>query len=292
MAACLILPQHPPPSFPSRKQRPMPLPRAPAGQGWLILIWVPGALWCCGGWGGNWSAGGRSGHPGATVADQRHALRRLARFAGITVVTPEQDLRGPGLIPLVTPMHHAIWDLSGDLRAGMAGQMAQPPVWGGTGGAADHGVAPISCRRLVERRGRPTRLPAATAHIRRNSPFACHRKTWCCFNGVMAGHWPRAWSFVVDGGSASYHLGWAGMRARAVGVHGLMLYRAALALRAMRVCAGWIWGRSIPKPPPALPGSSWARAHSCADWAIRCLCCPAESLPFILAKILHGGAGV
>jgi hypothetical protein len=57
----------------------------------------------------------------STLRDQRNALRRLARWPGVTIATPEGDLRGLGLIPLVTPLHHAVWDLSGDLRAGLRG---------------------------------------------------------------------------------------------------------------------------------------------------------------------------
>ncbi|MFP5481461.1 MAG: GNAT family N-acetyltransferase, partial [Alphaproteobacteria bacterium] len=47
-----------------------------------------------------------------------------------------------------------------------------------------------------------------------------------------AGTMGAAMAFVVHGGSASYHLGWASMAAKAAGVHGVMLARAAEALRA------------------------------------------------------------
>ena len=52
------------------------------------------------------------------------------------------------------------------------------------------------------------------------------------FQWRHAGAMAAAMAFVVEGASATYHLGWAGPEARARGVHGLMLYRAALALRA------------------------------------------------------------
>ena len=38
--------------------------------------------------------------------------------------------------------------------------------------------------------------------------------------------------FVRHGAMATYHMGWAGDAARAKGVHGVMLWQAALALRA------------------------------------------------------------
>ena len=50
----------------------------------------------------------------------RAELRRLAHWPGITLATPEEAVVGFGLVPLVTPMHHAVWALGPDLRAGMA----------------------------------------------------------------------------------------------------------------------------------------------------------------------------
>ena len=41
-----------------------------------------------------------------------------------------------------------------------------------------------------------------------------------------------AMCFVRHGGTATYHMGWAADAARAQGVHGVMLWQAALALRA------------------------------------------------------------
>src|SRR5690606_23963515 len=35
-------------------------------------------------------------------AEQRRVLRRLARWTGVTVATPEGAVAGPGLVPLVT----------------------------------------------------------------------------------------------------------------------------------------------------------------------------------------------
>ncbi|MFN7001658.1 MAG: hypothetical protein ACK4ST_16785, partial [Elioraea tepidiphila] len=58
---------------------------------------------------------------GVMPAERRRDLRRLARWLGATVATPEDPVTGLGLVPLLTPLHHAIWDLRSDLRAGLAG---------------------------------------------------------------------------------------------------------------------------------------------------------------------------
>lgn len=172
-------------------------------------------------------------HPGASDQDKRHALRRLARFAGVTVVTPEQDLRGPGLIPLITPLHHAIWDLSGDLRAGMAGK------WRNRLCAAERAGLRITAA--------PNILPqllTAEAGMRRTRGYRTHSAQFtyalppqnrALFQWRHGGAMAAGMAFVVEGASASYHLGWANDAARAQGVHGLMLYHAALALRATGV---------------------------------------------------------
>lgn len=173
-----------------------------------------GPLWAC----------------GATMADQRRALRRLARFPGVTLVTPEQDLRGPGLIPLVTPTHHAIWDLSGDLRAGLAGK------WRNRLAAAErsgHRIVPASLKRLPDlvaaeaaqrsARGYRSLSPAFTLAL---PPHALRLFDWR-HGGAMG----AAMAFVIDGATATYHLGWAGETARIRNIHPLMLFRAACSLR-------------------------------------------------------------
>lgn len=164
-------------------------------------------------------------------ADRRRALRRLARFAGVTLATPEDDLRGWGLIPLVTPLHHAIWDLSGDLRAGLAGK------WRNRLSAAERAglrVGAASLRRLPD-------LIAAEAAQRQARGYRTHPAAFTqalpphalrMFDWRQAGTLGAAMAFVVDGATATYHLGWAGEAARARGIHPLMLFHAARALRA------------------------------------------------------------
>ena len=171
---------------------------------------------------------------GASPRERRRGLRSLARFAGVTLATPEDDLRGFGLIPLVTPMHHAIWDLSGDgagdLRAGMAGK------WRNRLAAAERAglrVQPASARvlpRLVAQEGDQRARRRYRAHP---AAFTLALPTPCLrlFDWRHAGDIGAGMVFVVDGATATYHLGWAGDPAKACGIHTLMLYRAALALR-------------------------------------------------------------
>ncbi|MFN4192639.1 MAG: GNAT family N-acetyltransferase [Tabrizicola sp.] len=166
----------------------------------------------------------------ADMAQQRHALRRLARWPGLTVVTPETGVRGFGLLPLVTPMHHAIWALGPDLRARMA------RTW------RDHLAGAERAGLAVRRGGRATldaliRAEAVQRAERRYRALpeaftralpAADLRLWEWRQG---GEVQAAMCFVVHGASASYHLSWGSGLARKAGVHGLMLTRAAEALR-------------------------------------------------------------
>jgi hypothetical protein len=167
--------------------------------------------------------------PEASPTDRRRALRRLARWPGVTVATPEEELRGFGLVPLVTPLHHAIWDLSGDLHAGMAGK------WRNRLRAAEG---------LEVRQGDPGTLGRLLAEEAKQRHQRGYRSLPEGFSRALppgalrlwdwrhAGQMGAAMAFVVQGGSATYHLGWTSEAGRAAGVHGVMLVRAALALAA------------------------------------------------------------
>lgn len=161
----------------------------------------------------------------------RTEVRQLARWAGLTVVTPEVGLSGVGLVPLVTPMHHAVWTLGPDLRAGMArnwrGHLRQAERSGlrprrGDADTLDVLVATEAMQR-IERRYRA--LPAGFS--RALPPSALRIWEWREAGSIQA-----AMCFVVHGTSASYHLGWGSETARAVGVHQVMLTQAAEALWA------------------------------------------------------------
>lgn len=167
---------------------------------------------------------------GTPDADRRRALRRLARRPGLTLVTPEADLRGFGLIPLVTPVHHAIWDLSGDLRAGLAGKWRNRLAVAERAGlriarGGTRSLDALIAAEAAQRRQR--RYRAHPAAFSRALPVAALR----IFDWRHGGALGAGMAFVIEGGTATYHLGWAGEAARAAHVHPLMLFRAALALR-------------------------------------------------------------
>ncbi len=169
--------------------------------------------------------------PGIPEAERRAALRRLARWPGLTIVTPEEPVSGLGLIPLVTPMHHAVWDISADLRAGMAGkwrnrlvaaEAAGVRVQRGSEGALDRLIAEEARQR------RARRYRALSEGFTRAVPHEALR-VW---EWRQHGQIGAAMAFVAHDTTATYHLGWASDAARGVGVHGVMLTRAAEALAA------------------------------------------------------------
>jgi hypothetical protein len=163
--------------------------------------------------------------------DRCRAIRKLARRVGVTVVTPDEEAGGFGLIPLVTPLHHAIWDLSGDLRAGLDRRWRNHLAVAERGGLAikagqADSLAALLAAELPQRRARGYRtLPAAFSRA------LCPRalRIWHWQDGSELG---AAMCFVRHGSTASYHLAWAGAGARKRSVHQLMLWQAALALRA------------------------------------------------------------
>ncbi len=166
-----------------------------------------------------------------TDKDQRHSLRQLARWPGVTIATPETPVQGFGLMPLVTPLHHAIWRLWPDLTAGLAGkwrnrltaaQRAGVAVTPGSDATLDRLIA----EEAVQRRTRGYRsLPPAFTHA---LPPECLRLWEWRHDGEVA----AAMALVRHGRSATYHLGWASDLARDRGVHAVMLMAAATALQA------------------------------------------------------------
>ena len=162
---------------------------------------------------------------------QRRALRRLARWPGVTVATPESEIRGFGLVPLVTPMHHAIWRLGPELRAGLSGKWRNGLTRSENSGIRVRRGDGVTLARLIEEetrqrqaRGYRSLPPQFTAAL----PTAALR-LWDWRHG---GDSAAAMAFVVDGSCATYHLGWASDPARQAGVHAVMLMRAAEALWA------------------------------------------------------------
>lgn len=161
----------------------------------------------------------------------RAGVRRLARWPGVTLVTPEEEVAGFGLVPLVTPMHHAVWALGPDLRAGMArnwrGHLRQAERAGLRVRRGDAATLQALIRREAVQRAE-RRYRALPEGFTRALPSGAVR----LWDWRQAGAVQAAMCFVVHGASASYHLSWGSDAARAAGVHQLMLTRAAEALWA------------------------------------------------------------
>lgn len=174
---------------------------------------------------------------GASV--RRTALRGMARRFGVTLATPEAALVGVGLIPLVTPVHHAVWDLCpdppGNLRTRMAGKWRNGLALAERAGLAPRAtdcavLGPLLRAEGLQRSMRRYRaLPAAFTLALPGSAL----RLW---EWRKDGQLQAAMAFVRHGRSASYHLGWASPVARLAGVHRLMLVRAAEALQTEGVC--------------------------------------------------------
>lgn len=156
----------------------------------------------------------------------RAGLRRLALWPGVTVVTPEEGVAGFGLVPLVTPLHHAVWALGPELRAGMArnwrGHLARAERAGLRVRRGDAGtLEALIAAEAVQRAER--RYQALPEGFTRALPEGALR----LWDWRQAGAIQAAMCFVVHGFSASYHLAWGSEVARAAGVHQVMLARAA-----------------------------------------------------------------
>lgn len=167
----------------------------------------------------------------ADMAQHRRALRRLAHWPGLTIATPETDVRGLGLLPLVTPMHHAIWALGPDLRAGMA------RTW------RDHLAAAERAGLAIRRGGRATLDALIRAEALQRAERRYHALPEAFTRALppsdlrlwewrQGGELQAAMCLVVHGASASYHLSWGSGEARKAAAHGLILTRAAEALHA------------------------------------------------------------
>lgn len=173
--------------------------------------------------------------PHATLRDRVQFLRSLARHAGLTVATFERHLGGFGLIPLITPRHHAIWDLRPlphTLRAALLGKWRNRLK--AVEGLEIRPAGPQARAVLIaaEARQRAARgyraLPATFLdHWPEDQMLALQ---WCDGQEVQAGM-----VFLRHGRAATYHLGWASAVGRAAFAHGPMLWQAALALRAQGV---------------------------------------------------------
>jgi len=171
---------------------------------------------------------------GLTPTGKRRALRRLARQGAAVLATPEAPLAGFGLVPLITGRSCALWSLEPephDLRAAAGAKWRNRVVTAARQGVEIRpaGAAALELLVAAEAAQRVARgyhaLPAAFSLAL--PPEDLRLWHWHEGGGLHA-----AMCFVRHGAWATYHLGWADARARAAGVHGLMLWQAALALRA------------------------------------------------------------
>jgi Acetyltransferase (GNAT) domain len=159
------------------------------------------------------------------------SLRGLARWPGITIATPEAAVQGFGLVPLVTPMHHAILDLGRNLREGLSGKWRNRLTTAETSGISGEPGDGETLSRLLgeEARQRQTRgYRSLSPQFTQALPTAALRLwQWRQGNDCAA-----AMAFVVHGSTATYHLGWGSDAARQAGAHPVMLMAAASALQA------------------------------------------------------------
>ncbi|OWY08980.1 hypothetical protein B6V74_10010 [Thioclava sp. F42-5] len=167
---------------------------------------------------------------------RRAVLRRIARRAGLVLMTPENPLAGFGLIPLITPRHHAHWSLLPDahtLRAGLAGK------WRNRLAAAERAGLCVEPEPEIEwllasdaaqqhARGYRALPPSFTlAWADRSAADLLALRVATSKGERIAGG-----IFLLHGEGASYHIGWTGREGRVSGAHNLMLWQAALRLKA------------------------------------------------------------
>lgn len=170
----------------------------------------------------------------------RAALRRLARnLPGVLLATPEAEVAGFGLVPLITPRTQAVWDLSAtepDLRAGLAGK------WRNRLAAAERAGL-----RLTEESD-PAWLIAAEAGQRAERGYRALPGGFVAAWGAaepggvltLAAHTPQGERLagvmlLCAGQSAVYHLGWSSAAGREVAAHNLLLWQAGMRLKARGV---------------------------------------------------------
>ncbi|KEO52023.1 GNAT family N-acetyltransferase [Thioclava pacifica] len=177
--------------------------------------------------------------PGLSLALQRKALRGLARRAGLVLATPDAPIAGFGVIPLVTPRHQAIWDLAPDpevLRAGLAGKWRNRLRTAERGGLIldrEPDLEDVLAHDRTQQAARGYR--ALPAQFTRNWARIAPEDLLALRVETGDGQRIAAGVFLIHGAGASYHIGWSGAEGRAHGAHNLMLWQAALALRARGV---------------------------------------------------------
>ncbi|MDD8021581.1 MAG: GNAT family N-acetyltransferase [Paracoccaceae bacterium] len=182
---------------------------------------------------------------GVSADQARAGLRALARhLPGLLIATPGAPTTGFGLIPLVTARYQAIWRLGPEpphLRAGLDGK------WRNRLAAAERsGIAVVTDpdpawliraeadqRRVRGYDGLPGDFVTAWGRGARGQVLAL--RALGAIATPQAGENLAGVVFLRHGSGASYQIGWSGSYGRACGAHNLLLWRAALTLRAQGV---------------------------------------------------------
>ncbi|MGQ0564785.1 MAG: GNAT family N-acetyltransferase [Gemmobacter sp.] len=169
-------------------------------------------------------------------ADHRRAvLRRLARVPAPFVATPGERVAGAGLVPLITPRHHALWDLTPGpdaLRAAMAPKWRADLVRAEGAGlhlsAAPQGLEALIAAETAQRGARRYRaLPPEVARA-----WGHGSRVLCWRDGERT---EAAVQVLVHCPWASYHLAWASETGRKARALWAMLWAMALLLKAQGV---------------------------------------------------------
>lgn len=178
--------------------------------------------------------------PDLPEANQRAALRALARaLRGVLIATPEAPLAGFGLVPLITARHHALWPLEAPeptLRAALAGKWRNRLAQAERSGlrVAEEGdfdwLLRAEAAQRAERgyRALPPEFARAWRQARKGG-------TLCLSARNAAGARVAGVLMLRHGAGASYHIGWSAEEGRASGAHNLLLWQAALRLKARGV---------------------------------------------------------
>ncbi|OYX45642.1 MAG: hypothetical protein B7Z02_00180 [Rhodobacterales bacterium 32-67-9] len=168
------------------------------------------------------------------------ALRQIARSVSPLVVVPERGgVGGRGVVPLVTPRHVALLDLTpeaGLLRAGLnakwRNRLVRAEEAAGQvriGHPDPASVAALLTRDAAQQRARGYRaLPVRFTHawLAGDPGSALHAEA------RQRGETIAAMLFLLHWPWASYHVGWSGPEGRCLNAHNLLLWRAILRLKA------------------------------------------------------------
>lgn len=166
---------------------------------------------------------------------QRAGLRLLARrAAGAMLALPDAPVAGFGLVPLMTPRHVALWDLTPDA----------PVLLGAMQGKWRNRLSRSLRHGIAAERGTPRHLPDLVAAEGGQRRARRYRALSADFTLSLAPDTLRIWlwrpegrveasmCFIRHGTWATYHLGHASPMARAAGAHAVLLWHATQDLRA------------------------------------------------------------